>query len=81
MKPLDNNILKVIHIDYLLVLPVHGLVEQVKAVTEVKIISLSPSIFESGVLLQKVMVPHLHDGSEALHKGIQIAIITIIPHP
>jgi hypothetical protein len=59
VKLLDHNILKVVNIDNLLVPLIHGLVEEVETITEIEIVSFSPSIFIVSILLQQIVVSHL----------------------
>lgn len=78
MKLLGNCIFQVFNLNDWVSRFEHSLEEHVEAIAKTEIVAHRLNLLIFGIFLSQVMIPHLGDWCEALHEGIQIAIVAVI---
>jgi len=80
MKLLGDCIFKVFDLNDWVSRFEHSLKEHVEAIAKIKLIAHRLDLLIFSIFLSQVMIPQLSDWCEALHEGIQIAIVAVIPY-
>ncbi len=78
MKLLGDDVFQVLDLNHLLPSLVCILIEEIETITIAKVISLSRHTFVLGIVLSQIMISQLIYGSQALNKGIQVAVETVV---
>jgi hypothetical protein len=74
----SDNVLDVFELNDLVAIAEGTLVEEVEPIAEVEVVLLGRGVLELGIGLRQVVVPHLLNGGQTLHEGIEVAVVAVV---